>query len=73
LDCCHVCKMCAFHDALKAGKQKEVRWRLRTSFCYVCFLVPFTKFLDTPRLLFSVWSVAVKLCNIEMVVIRIAV
>jgi hypothetical protein len=24
LDCCHVCKMCAFHDALQAGKQKEV-------------------------------------------------
>jgi len=25
LDCRHVCKMCAFHDALQAGKQKEVR------------------------------------------------
>jgi hypothetical protein len=24
LDCCHVCKTCAFHDALQAGKQKEV-------------------------------------------------
>ena len=24
LDCHHVCKMCAFHDALQAGKQKEV-------------------------------------------------
>jgi hypothetical protein len=34
LDCRHVCKMCAFHDALQAGKQKEVHhttliWRLR--------------------------------------------
>ena len=26
-DCCHVCKTCAFHDALQAGKQKEVRRR----------------------------------------------
>jgi hypothetical protein len=25
LDCHHVCKTCAFHDALQAGKQKEVR------------------------------------------------
>jgi len=25
LDCRHVCKTCAFHDALRAGKQKEVR------------------------------------------------
>ena len=25
LDCRHVCKTCAFHDALQAGKQKEVR------------------------------------------------
>jgi hypothetical protein len=24
LDCLHVCKTCAFHDALQAGKQKEV-------------------------------------------------
>jgi hypothetical protein len=24
LDCRHVCKTCAFHDALQAGKQKEV-------------------------------------------------
>jgi hypothetical protein len=24
LDCCHVCKTCAFHDALQTGKQKEV-------------------------------------------------
>jgi hypothetical protein len=24
LDCRHVCKTCAFHDALRAGKQKEV-------------------------------------------------
>jgi hypothetical protein len=24
LDCRHVCKMCAFHDALQAAKQKEV-------------------------------------------------
>jgi hypothetical protein len=24
LDCHHVCKTCAFHDALQAGKQKEV-------------------------------------------------
>jgi hypothetical protein len=24
LDCCHVCKTCAFHDALQAEKQKEV-------------------------------------------------
>jgi hypothetical protein len=24
LDCCHVCKTCAFHDAVQAGKQKEV-------------------------------------------------
>jgi hypothetical protein len=47
LDCRHVCKTCAFHDALQAGKQKEVhppyspalvlagtrsvRW---TSFCF---------------------------------------
>jgi hypothetical protein len=23
LDCRHVCKTCAFHDALQAGKQKE--------------------------------------------------
>jgi hypothetical protein len=34
LDCRHVCKLCAFHDALHAGKQKEVHhtpliWRLR--------------------------------------------
>jgi hypothetical protein len=33
LDCCHVCKTCTFHDALQAGKQKEVHrapliWRL---------------------------------------------
>jgi hypothetical protein len=27
LDCCHVCKICAFHDAVQAGKQKEVRRR----------------------------------------------
>ena len=25
LDCRHVCKTCTFHDALQAGKQKEVR------------------------------------------------
>jgi hypothetical protein len=24
LDCRHVCETCAFHDALQAGKQKEV-------------------------------------------------
>jgi hypothetical protein len=24
LDCRHICKTCAFHDALQAGKQKEV-------------------------------------------------
>ena len=24
LDCRHVCKMCAFHDALQAGKQKHI-------------------------------------------------
>jgi hypothetical protein len=24
LDCRHVCKTCAFHDALQSGKQKEV-------------------------------------------------
>jgi hypothetical protein len=24
LNCHHICKMCAFHDALQAGKQKEV-------------------------------------------------
>jgi hypothetical protein len=24
LDCRHVCKMCAYHDALQEGKQKEV-------------------------------------------------
>jgi hypothetical protein len=24
LDCRHVCKTCAFHDAIQAGKQKEV-------------------------------------------------
>jgi hypothetical protein len=24
LDCRHVCKTCTFHDALQAGKQKEV-------------------------------------------------
>jgi hypothetical protein len=34
LGCHHVCKMCAFHDALQAGKQKEVHhtpliWRLQ--------------------------------------------
>jgi hypothetical protein len=34
LDCRHVCKTCAFHDALQAGKQKEVHrtpliWRLQ--------------------------------------------
>jgi len=23
LDCCHVCKTCAFHDSLQAGKQKS--------------------------------------------------
>jgi hypothetical protein len=27
LDCRHVCKTCGFHDALQAGKQKEVRSR----------------------------------------------
>jgi hypothetical protein len=27
LNCCHVCKTYAFHDALQAGKQKEVRRR----------------------------------------------
>ena len=27
LDCHHFCKTCAFHDALQAGKQKEVRRR----------------------------------------------
>jgi len=27
LDCHHVCKTCAFHDALQAGKQKEVHRR----------------------------------------------
>jgi len=27
LDCRHVCKTCAFHDALQAGKQKEVLTR----------------------------------------------
>jgi hypothetical protein len=27
LDCRLVCKTCAFHDALQAGKQKEVRRR----------------------------------------------
>jgi hypothetical protein len=27
LDCHHVCKTCAYHDALLAGKQKEVRRR----------------------------------------------
>jgi hypothetical protein len=36
LDCRHVCKTCAFHDALQAGKQKEVDrtpliWRLLAS------------------------------------------
>jgi hypothetical protein len=34
LDCRHVCKMCTFHDALQAEKQKEVHrtpliWRLQ--------------------------------------------
>jgi hypothetical protein len=24
LDCCHVCKTCAFHDFIQVGKQKEV-------------------------------------------------
>jgi hypothetical protein len=24
LDCRHVCKTCVFHDAVQAGKQKEV-------------------------------------------------
>jgi hypothetical protein len=37
LDCRHVCKTCAFHDALQAGKQKEVHrtpliWRPRTRY-----------------------------------------
>jgi hypothetical protein len=27
LDCRHVCKTCAFYDALQEGKQKEVHWR----------------------------------------------
>jgi hypothetical protein len=36
LDCRHVCKTCAFHDAFQAGKQKEVHltpliWRLQAS------------------------------------------
>jgi hypothetical protein len=56
LDCRHVYKTCAFHNALQAGKQKEVHstpliWRLRALdqgstvciFCFVCFLVPFTE------------------------------
>jgi hypothetical protein len=35
LDCRHVSKTCCFHDALQAGKQKEVNrtlliWRLRS-------------------------------------------
>jgi hypothetical protein len=35
LDCRHICKTCAFHDAPQAGKQKEVHltpliWRPRT-------------------------------------------
>jgi hypothetical protein len=45
LDCRHFCKTWAFHDALQAGKQKEVQlnpliWRLRapdqrsTSSCF---------------------------------------
>jgi hypothetical protein len=37
LDCRHVCKMCAFHYALQAGKQKEVHrtpliWCLQANF-----------------------------------------
>jgi hypothetical protein len=55
LDCRHVCKTCAIHDALQAGKQKEVHrtpliWRTQAPdqgsticiFCFVCFLVTFT-------------------------------
>jgi hypothetical protein len=39
LDCRHVCKTCAFHDALQAGKQKEahrrqIRGVRRYSFCF---------------------------------------
>jgi hypothetical protein len=38
LDCRHVCKTCSFHDALQAGKQKEVHrtsliWRLQAKYC----------------------------------------
>jgi hypothetical protein len=49
LDCRHICKTCAFHDALQAGKQEEVQrtpliWRPQapdqgsTVFCvlFVC-------------------------------------
>jgi hypothetical protein len=37
LDCGHVCKTCAFHDALQARKQKEAHrtpliWRPRARF-----------------------------------------
>jgi hypothetical protein len=59
LNCRHVCKTCAFHDALQAGKQKEVHppyspdqvpagarsgaYGGWASLCFVCFLVPFTE------------------------------
>jgi hypothetical protein len=51
LDCC-VCKICAFHNALQVGKQKEVHppyspdlvpAGARSGQYGVCFLVPFTE------------------------------
>jgi hypothetical protein len=43
LDCRHVYKTCAFHDALQEGKQKEVHWRLRTSLCFRTVLLSIPK------------------------------
>jgi hypothetical protein len=63
LDSRHVCKTCAFHDALQAGKQKEVYCRQYSpdlapagarsgkygGWTSFCFvLVSFTELLDTP-------------------------
>jgi hypothetical protein len=66
LDCRLVCKTCAFHDALQAGKQKEVHrtpliWRLRANkvnllVSSVLFVFWFhsPNFLDTPRMYLTV-------------------
>jgi hypothetical protein len=44
LDCRHVCKTCAFHDAVQAGKQKDVR---RRQIRGVRWMIE--NILDTPR------------------------